>query len=276
MHAESDSYSRGEILSLTRKLIVRLQGGGVLKDQPETSKKEASSTGSKLTFERSEDETRVYLKAYVGFLRADLCPTASYQRHITALKALAHILESGLDSRVNGIDIAKIGSDKTRWRFNIEIFQPSLLRLLIDLLLDPFEEVRATALSVVKMFPQNILLNGLLQTPDQPMDTGLRLTDAVSRAERIASKTSRADHADTVARLYHILFCTAKLGSSNDTIPHWWSIKAGVVDAILRKLEEKLSLSGGLFKSSMRDAPLHGYVSALRFVSLTLVYRTFD
>lgn len=267
MHADPDPYLRGEILSLTRRLILRLKGG-IVKDQEEQAENAVSANQKKQpTFTTSESETWACMTAYIDFLKSDLQPTASYPRHITSLKALKLFLESGLDPRVCGVPPQKTDGNGIKWKFDMEIFDVSLLRLLIDLLLDPFEEVRATALSLVNLFPRHILLGGLRQS-DEPVDMAIRLTTALERAEKLASNTSRADHADTVARLYHLLFCAAAPGGPSTPESIWWETKAGVVDIILRKLEDKLSTTGGLFNSSMRDAPLHGYVSGLRYIVL--------
>jgi hypothetical protein len=187
--------------------------------------------------------------------------TASYPRHITALKALKLLLDSGLDPRTE----AKPQKSEVEnvWKVQVEVFDAHLLRLLIDLLMDPFEEVRQTSLSILSLCPREILLNGM-DTNDQSSAVGMRLTDAVARAESLASNTSRADHADTVARLYHIIFAAALPGNSGQSATNWWTTKASVVDTLLTKLEERLSSSKGLFNSSMREAPLHGYTSGLR------------
>ncbi|KAM0098262.1 hypothetical protein ACP6JE_007210 [Aspergillus fumigatus] len=262
MHAESDSYSRGEIISLLRKLIVRLKGGilenqdGPVQEELSTNKTQQAKSG------RSDSETRACVSTYIGFLKTDMRPTASYPRHIMALKTLNLFLQSGLDPRVNLVRRANMEEDKVRWKVNIEVFDPSLIRLLVDLLLDPFEEVRATSLTILNMAPRDMLLGGLLQSADRSSAMPLRLIDALTKAEQLASNTSRADHADTVARLYHIIFyATAETHSGGGS--QWWETKKGVVDLLLTKLEGKVSNPGGLFTTSMRDAPLHGYVSAL-------------
>jgi hypothetical protein len=264
MHAESDSFSRGEIISLLRKLIVRLKGG-ILGDQDGSSQEELSTNKNQQTKSvRSVSETHAHLRAYIDLLKADMRPTASYPRHIMALKTMNLFLQSGLDSRVNLTKRAKMEEDKVRWKFNIEIFEPGLLRLLVDLLLDPFEEVRATSLTILNLAPPDMLLGDTLQSADRSSARPLRLTNALTKAEQLASNTSRADHADTVARLYHIIFCAAaETHSEGDS--QWWETKQGVVDLLLKKLEGKVSNPGGLFTTSMRDAPLHGYVSALRY-----------
>ncbi|KAF7182913.1 hypothetical protein CNMCM7691_002657 [Aspergillus felis] len=268
MHAESDPYSRGETISLIRKLIVRLKGG-ILDNRDGSSQEELSTdTKQQAKSARGDSESRACLAAYIGFLKTDMRPTASYPRHIMALKTINLFLQSGLDSRVKLTKHVKMEEDKVRWKFNIEIFDLSLIRLLVDLLLDPFEEVRATSLTILNLAPRDMLLGGLPRSVDRSSAMSLRLTDALTKAEQLASNTSRADHADTVARLYHIIFCAAaETHSGGDS--QWWETKKGVVDLLLKKLEGKVSNPGGLFTTSMRDAPLHGYVSALRYIVST-------
>ncbi|THC95402.1 hypothetical protein EYZ11_005126 [Aspergillus tanneri] len=266
MHAESDAYSRGEILSITRKLIPRLKGGIMSSEQNWTDVRASVNKKQPPNYARDDVETRQCLKEYLDFLKADLQPTASYPRHITSLKTLILLLESGLDTRFEGSIVSKNEGNYTKWRLNVEIFEPTLLRLLVDLLLDPFEEVRARSLTIVNLFPRDILLSGGIQLGSNSSEK-IQLLGALATAEQMASRTSRADYADTVARLYHIFFCTAEQESPNAT--QWWETKSGVVDAILKRLEEKLSLPGASFQYSLRDAPLHGYVSALRYIIST-------
>ncbi|QQK40766.1 Armadillo-like helical [Penicillium digitatum] len=265
MHAESDAHTRGEILSLTRKLFVRLKGG-IVKDGDIALKTEKAATKLAQSQVRNEAETREFLKAYLKLLGNDLRLAASYPRHITALKALKLLLDSGLDPR---IEVKPHKADmENLWKVNVKVFDAHLLRLLTDLLLDPFEEVRQTSLSILSLCPREILLNGLHNKTDQQLAAGMRLTDAITRAESLASNTSRADHADTVARLYHIIFCAALPANSGQPASDWWTTKASVVDTILKKLEERLLDSKSLFNSTMREAPLHGYTSGLRYIVL--------
>lgn len=257
MHAESEAHSRGEILSMVRRFIMRLKGGIVREEdagliiQKSVNKPAAGKA-------RNETMTKDFLKAYLNLLQNDLPLSASYARHITALKSIRLLLDSGLDPRTN------VKPQKSElenfWKVQIEVFDANLLRLLVDLLLDRFEEVRETSLAILNLCPREILLNCLQHTTR----VGMRLTDALTRAENLASNTSRADHADTVARLYHLIFCAALPGNSAQKPSDWWSTKASVVDTILNKLEERLLGQKGLFHSIMREAPLHGYTSGLR------------
>ncbi|PYI07666.1 hypothetical protein BO78DRAFT_396285, partial [Aspergillus sclerotiicarbonarius CBS 121057] len=258
MHTESDSYSRGEILSMIRKLIIRLKGG-VLEDQDgPVEQKAPANKKQQPKLARNDTTTRACMQEYLDFLKADLRPTASYPRHVSALKTLILFLESGLDGRYNATD-----GIKTKWLCSVDVFEPTLLRLLVDLLLDPFEEVRATSLYLLNLFPQEVLFDSAKQAGGEIP----QIIEGLAKAEQLASNTSRADYADTVARLYHILFRAAVVDGGN--VARWWENKSTVVDTLLKKLEQKLSLAGSLFNSSMRDAPLHGYVSALRYIIAT-------
>ncbi|KAI9043885.1 THADA/TRM732 family protein [Aspergillus affinis] len=263
LHAESDAYSRGEILSIIRKLIPRLKGGIMSSEQNWAEVMASANKKQPPNYARDDPETQACLAEYLEFLKTDLQPTASYPRHITSLKTLILLLESGLDARFEGSIVSKNEGNFTKWRFNVEVFEPSLLRLLVDLLLDPFEEVRARSLSIVNLFPRNLLLGDGIQLGSSASDKA-QLLSALSTAEQMASRTSRADYADTVARLYHILFCAAQRSTSGAS--QWWETKTGVVDTILKRLEAKLSLSGAIVKYHLRDAPLHGHVSALRYI----------
>ncbi|PYH94631.1 HEAT repeat protein [Aspergillus ellipticus CBS 707.79] len=260
MCTESDSYSRGEVLSMIRKLIIRLKGG-LLEDQDRPVEQKAPAN-KKPKLARDGTATRACLQEYLDLLKADLRPTASYPRHVSALKTLILFLESGLDYRYAATD-----GIKTKWVTNVEVFEPTLLRLLVDLLLDPFEEVRATSLYVLKLFPRDALFNNATTPGESPVEIP-QIIEGLTKAEQLASNTSRADFADTVARLYHILFGAAAV-DGEVVAARWWENKYMVVDTLLKKLEQKLSLHGGLFNSSMRDAPLHGYVSALRYIVAT-------
>lgn len=261
MHADCDAYGRGEIMSITRKFITRLKTGILTEDEVlKASQSLEAARASALS--GSNTETEAFLKAYLGFIQHDLCVTASYPRHASALKALRLLLESGLDPRA---DIKLMKADaQTSWKIKLDVFTPRLLRLLVDLLLDSFEEVRNISLLIINLFPAEILL-GDLRGPFRQQSTGINILHALDRAEKIASNTSRADHADAVARLYHILFSAAgKHDSVENATSNWWSTKYSVVNTILARLEERVSSSKGLFSSTMQQAPLHGYMSGLR------------
>jgi hypothetical protein len=205
-----------------------------------------------------------FLMDYVTFLKSELIPGASYPRHFICLKSIIFILTTGVDSLINNRLGRLVKSELAPWTFSIQILSTDLSRLLVDLLLDPFEDIRSMSASILSLFPEDVPSPRGISNKKGPVTISNYLLNALKKAEDLASNTSRADHADTVARLYGELFACA-----NSELDHleglpWYDTRYGVVDAILEKLETKLWKAGDLFTSTFRDAPLHGYVSALR------------
>ncbi|KLJ08624.1 hypothetical protein EMPG_15944 [Blastomyces silverae] len=277
MHTDSDPQYRGEVFSLIRKLIIRLRGG------LSSCRKMANlADGSRPTNQNTPaddmpgakhaniaDAHVQFLRWYVNFLELELQPTMSYQRHISALKTLVLLSQAGLDSRIDPTHLSRLGQDQTSWDCSIEIFRPSLFRLMGDLLINPFDDVRATALMLLNMFPRTHIQSALdndgqeyiIEGRDSPLR--VQLVTALERAERVASRTSRADHADAVARLYHILFDLASCGKSPDTGRNWYERKQTIVERLLTTLEENLYSTDGSFQNAIRETSVHGYISAL-------------
>ena len=245
VHADNDPHSRGEFLSLLRKLIIRLRGGSTLSQK-------APST----EVEKSQNDSKDFLSWYVDFLEGELHPCASYQTHITALKVLILIIQSGVDARIDSSHLSRIGQDQQNWQYKIDIFRHSLFRALGDLLSDAFDDVRASAFLLLRLFPIDFLTSS-----SGTLDTGKRASlfstfaRTLSRAEYTAASTGRADHADTVARLYHILF-------DLESVP---SKKYDIVNGLLEKLEQHVSSSDENLRAALRSTPMHGHISSLRW-----------
>ncbi|ODH48059.1 hypothetical protein GX48_05824 [Paracoccidioides brasiliensis] len=277
MHTDSDPQYRGEVYSLIRKLIIRLCGG-LSGSRKTAGSEDGSHAVNDHTTEEDSQRTKhaiaaishvQFLQWYVDFLELELQPTMSYQRHISALKTLALVLQSGLDKRIDPVYLSRLGQDQTLWNCNIEIFRPSLFRVIGDLLINPYDDVRSSALILLNMFPRTHIQT--CPANDEECFLGgkyshsrRQLVKALQRAENVASRTSRADHADAVARLYHILFDLADFNKFLDTGKTWYEHKQGIVEALLTTLEKHLYSNDGLFQNAIRETSLHGYISALR------------
>src|SRR5579862_1899709 len=117
-HADTDAKFRTNVLSTAKRLVDRLRGSvSFLSREIERYKKaiayRSASSGSGLpalgkpgkrdcAVETAKPSTNLlqrhveFLNWYISFVVAELQPTASYQRHVTALKALSILLQSGL------------------------------------------------------------------------------------------------------------------------------------------------------------------------------------
>jgi len=186
-----------------------------------------------------------FIEWYADFLTGELVPTASYQRHITSLRAMYYFLKSGL---VNG-DETSIIQPPVCYLVNDTWF-----RSVLDLIMDPYDDVRETAASLIALI-----------VPGKPMSgppakiRGLsccpfeELQIFCQKANELALKTARADHCDGAARSQELL-CR-------------WSSNANeateVLEAVLTNLEQKLYAAERDLATAVLQAPVHGDFASL-------------
>lgn len=313
-HAETDTGVRGDFIASVRTVIQRLRGAisqlhralqrQAYQNRPKTvksselcSKQEVSEVTS--PSEYVLDQHMAFLNWYIRFLVSELQPTASYQRHITALKILTTVLQSGLDVSVPQGYLSRDAQGDVKWSVNIPILQPLLHRMLFDLSMDPFDDVREAAVPLIKMsgpaarrdrqqWPRIHPLSnvkGLTTTNGsrsgqaaesfcQDQQDGLAdLMIVLFRAQKTLHGTGRADHADGVARLYEILneACVGRISEASPETPSgndWCSSTFGIVDRILTALEGGLLLAKTNLRLAVASAPIHGHLAALRYYNL--------
>ncbi|WEW57008.1 hypothetical protein PRK78_002467 [Emydomyces testavorans] len=266
MHADTDPHSRSQLLGLLRRLVIRLRGSSNTTQAAVDNRLEGKS--DQPMQKDTVPDAQSFLHWYINFLESDLQPTAPYQKHILALKVLLLLLQSGVDSRIDPVHLSKMGQDQQTWRFNTEVFKPKLFRAIADLLIDPFDDVRETSLMLLRLFPHDFLQIHSDASHPTPYS---QLLEALSRAETLAADTSRADHSDSVGRLYHLLFDLAPAADDNEqqTGANQSKTKHGIVDDLLMHLERSISCSPQAFYSILHNTPLQGQVMALRYIAET-------
>lgn len=263
LHADTDAGFRSEMFSLIRNLTDRLRAAtcalsklaardDAIGKQPDTMRVSVVGHHSLLKSHKS------FLQWYLSFLKMDLRPSASYQRHISALKSISLICRSGVDPRVPLLYRAKTAGPKVSWPFELDVVDEAMTQLLLDLLLDPFDDVRqasAEILSIVK--PRE-------SSDDRAMtfDSTTRLISVLRKAEHSMMLTGRADQADGVAHIYSAIFARCEDVHTNG--PHWWKSKYGVLDHLLDTLEETLHIAANDMSRAVSKHPLHGLFISLR------------
>jgi hypothetical protein len=259
-HADYDAKVRNEVLGHTKNLIKRAKniitvaqrslaahqaaaGDGVnppvkKKFGPEVVIKDASE--AKEVLGRHE----AFLKWYTGFLKNELLPTASYQRHITAIKAALLLLRvakhaGATDDAIDG-DIAQLMSSDFTW-----------VRLLLDLLLDPFDDVRDGATTLLS------LLSPSTVAPNATNSSNLLkvLSQFCARAGKLADRTGRADHGDGAARSQGLL--CSWLSKPESRLAH--------LSAILERVEFKISKAEEDLGHAAIERPVHADFAAIRY-----------
>ncbi|OBT50818.1 hypothetical protein VE04_08320 [Pseudogymnoascus sp. 24MN13] len=270
LHADTDAKFRNDLFASTKHMLERLRGAlalltreaslSVTRKQVATdpnSPKELQTVHSieQIDKEGSDIQTHIqehenFLSWYLSFLAQELVPTASYPRHITSLKSLEILLKTGvqLSPGIPTINTSR-GSD-TFWPKQVNVFSPSVCRLLLDLVVDPFEEVRNCSVSVLNSAPRDCF-GPLSDTPYGPVPQLLQ--DLLSEAKMASSQTGRADAADGLAHMNVLHFKILEHDQHRLNFFH----------TLLSLLEDDIEIARSDLKLAVDRVPLHGQLTTL-------------
>ena len=292
-HSDTDAKFRNEVISNTKHLIERLRGATALLVR---ELEQASFKLTQLSMTDEKDERKSHdsiaslllshqqiIEWYAEFLLDELVPTASYQRHITALRAIQLLLNSHI-SKESFRRGASMPASSTVWPFTIELFDARSVRLLLDLLMDPFEDVRTGAMVILTLCPPESFTecsssksdsnaqerhdeasNGASPGFERPeSQSGLvasmkrnplpLLTEFIARANQASMNSGRADYADGVARAYKLLH------SLQPSIGH----RMKLIEGLVTDLEDKVVAAEQDLAQAVVNSPVHGNFAALR------------
>ncbi|KAI9792195.1 MAG: hypothetical protein M1816_002735 [Peltula sp. TS41687] len=216
---------------------------------------------------------------YIGFLKSELQPTSSYQAHITSLSVLTILLQHGC----NGPDFfgGRPPDGRVEWPWKIQIFSPGMNRMLLDLMVNPFDDVRGKSVNILRRAHKNsaYLYNTWEKTTFiRPRTSRQSRTESssklkagvVSRAWLLMNQTGRPDHSDGFARSLDLLFDRT---SKSVTIPSGAfqpnrSIEAGVelCEKIVQDLEMKLQMTLSSPDKMIIGTHISGLLTSLRRV----------
>lgn len=288
LHREVDPKSRNCFIALAKELVFRVMRVTWSSENYTNSCKIALSHGrmtenSSLGVEhvgpiehRSNvkkeihDRHLTFLRLYMQFLAKELLPTASYQRHITAI----HIFSSSLhcaSTRYAGLNAGLLLFDKSIEWPGYQSYMKSILRPLFDLIMDPFDDVRSITESLLSTIlegtwkpcfresegnaAQEAIPNAV---HSQDEKNHLQLAQICLHAHDTLRNTGRADHADGVARLRSLIwqFC-----NSHD---EWRPSQTIMIENICSDLEKDVKTALSDLRLAVGTRPLHGHMIALR------------
>ncbi|KIW77936.1 hypothetical protein Z517_07769 [Fonsecaea pedrosoi CBS 271.37] len=166
LHDDAGAHERGEILSITKRLLRRLQSSISTLRKPAQLIPSGNDVTSLLHAYSS------FTMSFYGFLKGELNTGISYPRHILGLQSLQHLLDLGFEP-------ASFARDDC------------LLKTLICLVLDPFEDVRSTAAAILQR----------LAAKDDDLIASAIGHGLLKKIEALVVRTLRADHADGMGRL---------------------------------------------------------------------------
>lgn len=262
--ADAEARFRNELLAKLRDMYKRIRGGifvlrrSLMRARAAEAKSQngaaeernpavyhtniISHSGSELA--TALDLHEDFLRWYLRFLRTELTPTASYQRRITSLKAACKIIQAEAipaKARETEGDVALL----------FDQFDMTWTRSLLDSLVDPFDDVRDLAATVLRLLFSDERYEKALP-PNR--DRRLVLSEFLDRANQLANQTGRADHANGVARAYELLH---RFSGDRDA-------QFGVLSDLLASLGDRISSAERNLGAAVLDAPTHGLFSALK------------
>ncbi|PVH78131.1 hypothetical protein DL98DRAFT_258029 [Cadophora sp. DSE1049] len=293
LYCDTDAKFRNEILSSTKQMVERLRGAtSLLSKEIDSLSFQLNGNQKPPTSQPEEGHKRLdaikhisqshndFVTWYLEFLLRELIPTASYQRHITSLKAISLFLRSGILKQGLESPPLKTSGNNTVWPYSIAFFTRGSMRLLMDLLMDPFEDVRSGATSILKLAsPSDFELEPSpstatkedkisLDSAKSDLNTAIDktsecnsvplglLVNFITRAEDLSKQTGRADHADGVARSYELLY---GLQISPES-------RLALITKLVDDLERKIEVAEHSLGQAVFEAPVHGNFAALTFV----------
>ncbi|KAF2657203.1 hypothetical protein K491DRAFT_756956 [Lophiostoma macrostomum CBS 122681] len=275
LHTDTDANFRKELLSHITRLFDRLRGSTAtlakiyMIDTARVAGRLPVSTyvvrsGRHIlhhTLRNPLVEPFDFILWYIQFLTLELRSTSSYQRRITALRSLTIILKSGLDPTIPNRHLSKSAQGQLRWAHGLRVSNGRLMRSLLDLVLDPFDDIRTASADILE-----ICLDSL---PVQEQVPALvALPQFIRRAEGLMVRTGRADQADGVARAYALQFsqCNDNLPFALETHPEQCWTKVAVVSGLIEQLEETIGVAQRDLSAAVNGRPVHGIFAALRYI----------
>lgn len=251
LFAEGDAEFRNKVYSYLRQFTTRVR------DSSYALQRDVGRMELKLTKlkgdekDKLEDKMNDYIfqvqdahnfsQWLVEYITAQLNPCAPYQTFHTALRLLPMLIHSGLDKQLEAHIIQK---NYLEFPFEVEIFTPLLVERLIDGVTSNYEDLRQMCVLLLKMSPTECF-------PENSIS---------SLAERGMTMMAgiRGREGDSGARLTQFVFnLYGRTGLS---------AQISFFERLLTKVEEFLAIAESDFTLAVKEYPVHGYFSALRFI----------
>ena len=289
-HAEGDAKSRNEFLHVMRMILTRLRGGLTQMSKsrivsqnlpPAEVSRDSIKPVDKSSNGRNSSHTLIeynirFLRWYIVFLRGELIPTASYPRHITTLKVLHLLLQMGLYTCTPMDFPTTEAKGDVAWEAHLNCSNGRIVRLLLDLLMDPFDDVRNMAVIILKLGALHSaslyhnLDSGALFHRDFDGDliklqSNLQIdfVDVRGRAQDMMLRTGRADHADGAGRFNDLLYLKLADQKRPNVLQ---KCRVDMLERLLFDLEASIRIAKENLRMAVLKAPLHGHLIALRCV----------
>jgi Putative death-receptor fusion protein (DUF2428) len=274
-HGDTDPASRDETNSITLAMITRLRQGNAFHARALARLGPTDGRYDEHKCDLKQHEK--FLDWFIGFLGDELGPNCSFPRRLSSLKALQSLLEPRSDHQVPMKSRLKLGKDFAPHSFKKSLGCRNMKSALWHLLLDPFEEIRATAFPILKLFLENESFKGdfheyyllsnlevITSAEKAPLELAAKgkqpascrdeeIARVAEEANKLAALTNRADHSDGVGRL---LWLQHLLSSK----------KPLILSDVLERLDRALRFEDIDIPFSTKEFSVHGYLIGLKYI----------
>ncbi|KAI9762967.1 MAG: hypothetical protein M4579_000030 [Chaenotheca gracillima] len=203
-----------------------------------------------------------------------------------ALRALILLLESGSSDIMFSFEGLKGAPENSNWPFLNAAHHDRLYRVLTDLLMNPFEDVREAAAKVFQQLfvgcrdqqedsenpdNQQFLTAGACVTKEAlcRRSSPYNYNTMMNRADDLMRTSGRADHSNGVARSQDILFgflkCEAPKRYDGKRVETLGSFQLSLVHAIVSRLERDIRIAEKSLLQGISN-PVHGHLESLRAI----------
>ncbi|KAK9467441.1 putative death-receptor fusion protein-domain-containing protein [Lipomyces arxii] len=248
---ESDPEFRNRIYGFMRQMITRIRDSCVY------LYREIKKKGSNEGLENMIKANKKFVDTYITYLQQLLRPGSSYQRINTGLRLYMTLVRSGLDEKV---DAKWHDKNHLDFPFNVTLYTKNCVRLLIDNLVNNYEDIRETSAALLKMAPVDALLEG------ETVSARKLVIDGYASKGYIMITGLRGREGDGGARILDLCYYLYERIEKNSTfhLEFLYQILSNLENAI-KEAERNLALA-------VTDFPLHGYFTTLRLIFDKLNY----
>lgn len=243
---DGDLETRNEMFSYFKKFITRIKDSTYALQRDATSLTQKNFTKFKLEINQklqSIKESKEFLIKLLDYIKFNLRPGSSYLKKEMSYKLLLVLIKSGLDSRISTKYLEK--SKTVNFVFSIEIYDSLLFRLIIDNIMDNFDDIRSYSTEIISMAPLTL---------DSYINMGLLETRALTMLSDIKGK-----EVDSGARFFKFTFCYYQnIGDLEEC--------GRIICLLLEKIDISLLKLKGDIAVACTSYSIQGYFAAFKFI----------
>lgn len=254
---ESDPGFRNQFYGFTRQLVFRIRGSSYAMAREAKKNRERGNDQVAEGLEKNIEINREFCSWLVNYLEESIRPGSPYQYIFTGILLITLLVQSGLDENVSSKYYEK---QHIPFPFHVSIYNSNIVRLLIDNIANNYEDIRFGVVKILKMAPLPI-----------PYASSYDDIEAISNNVLELISGMRGREGDAGARGAELVFQLYGAFPSNDKVGK----DIEFFEKLLSNLEQHVQYAKDDLSVAVREHPIHGYYSALRFIIENISFKTF-